>query len=79
MTVRAKFRVLDIKHHYVDPRSDHSMTEIRLLPVFADDGPNKTWAKATPAGELKMTITNPPAADFFELGRSYFLDFTPAD
>ncbi len=37
------------------------------------------WSKATPQGEIKMMITNPAAIDQLDLGKSYFLDFTPAD
>lgn len=37
------------------------------------------FTKATPWGELRMNVDNPAAAIQFEPGRSYYLDFTPAD
>jgi len=86
MTVRAKLQVLEIKHHHVHaPRKDPTVpesvhVEIRAVPVNSASGKeNESWSKWTPSGELKLTITNPPAADFFEIGREYYVDFTPAE
>lgn len=46
---------------------------------YADHGPgNEQWAKATPGGNLTMTISNPGAQGFFTPGKSYFLTFTEA-
>lgn len=39
---------------------------------------NKTWASATPSGEITMTIRNELALDFYDVGEEYFVDFTPA-
>lgn len=80
MTVRAKFQCLEIKHHHVpgsDAQSVH--VEVRLVPVYGNGKDNASWSKYTPSGELKMTITNPPAAEAFDIGKEYFLDFTPAN
>lgn len=76
--VRAKMRVMAITpFHSGNP--NEQIAEVRLHPVYADDGPNKSWSKATPSGEIRMTITNPEAVSFFEPGKEYFVDFTPAD
>lgn len=75
MTVRAKFYVTSILHHHVGA-PDKVCAEVKLAPVYGDD--NKPWSEATPQGQLSMTITNPSAIDQFELGKAYFLDFTPA-
>jgi hypothetical protein len=40
---------------------------------------NKRYAKYTPSGFLEMTVDNPPAQEFFELGKTYYLDFTKAE
>lgn len=39
---------------------------------------NADWAEATPSGEYKMTINNPPAFDFFRdnLSREVYIDIT---
>jgi hypothetical protein len=39
---------------------------------------NKDWAKWTPSGSLSITIGN-PAAQVFEQGKAYFLDFSPVE
>jgi hypothetical protein len=50
--------------------------EVKLAPVT---GPgNEAWSKWTPCGSVSMTITNPEAVAQFEVGKDYFLDFTPA-
>lgn len=73
--VRAKFRcVATNKSDYGAGPQD----TVILQPVTSGQG-NESWSKWTPAGKLEMTITNPEAVAKFELGKSYFLDFTPAD
>ncbi len=44
----------------------------------APDSENKAFWDATPQGSIEMTVTNKDAWPFFELGREYYLDFTPA-
>jgi len=71
--VRGKFNVIKIA------RLAWGGSEVTLSAVPADELPeNQRYHKYTPSGELKMTIDNPPAEEFFELGKSYYLDFTPA-
>lgn len=52
-----------------------------LRPVMAtDDSPeNRAFWEASPNGSIELTINNPAAAEVFELGKSYYVDFTPAD
>ena len=78
--VRAKFFVKTITHHH-SPSPDYSSAEVIMAPVYGSSAKpaNDAWSKATPSGELKMLITNPVAVSRFELGKEYFLDFTPAD
>ncbi len=78
MPVRAKFYVSSI-NVAVQPGSD-PYSEVTLKPVYGSQGgsdDNATWSKWTPDGEIKMTLTNPDALDSFNLGESYFIDFTP--
>lgn len=78
MTVRAKFWVREIHQHHVTDPNAVSAT-VKLAPVY-DDGTkqNADWSKYTPQGEISMMITNPAAIEQFELGKSYFVDFSPA-
>jgi hypothetical protein len=78
MTVRCKV-VCAGKNHLHVGAPDAVACEITLRPVWGDGKGNETWSKATPQGEFKMMITNPAAIDQFDLGKSYFVDFSPAE
>jgi hypothetical protein len=73
MAVRAKFYVRGITRQAYNPAA----LEVTLSPVTRGES-NKEWSAATPSGEIKMTITNPPAADYFgeRLGKELYVDFT---
>lgn len=43
------------------------------------DTENARFTKATPWGEIKLGIDNPAALEQFEPGKSYYVDFTPAE
>ena len=70
MNVRAKFKVMSVKHH----EGDQAMIE--LSAIHGAD--NRTWSKWTPNGTLTMTVTNPAATAQFVPGACVFLDFTEA-
>lgn len=79
MNVRAKFRCQEIRHVLTATPKD-MMAILTFAPVYDNgDGSNKDWSKWTPQGKLEMTVTNPDAVAAFELGKSYYLDFSPAD
>jgi hypothetical protein len=44
----------------------------------AADPENVRFTKATPWGEIKLGIDNPAALEQFQVGRQYYVDFTPA-
>jgi len=70
--VRAKFRV-----HCIDDYPDSK--NIHAYPISSGKGENKDYAEATPSGKLELTIDKTrPAADFFETGKEYYLDFQEA-
>ena len=54
---------------------------IHLNPVYANNDPNhensKFW-KASPSGGMTLGTVNPEAWKHFELGKEYYIDFTPA-
>ena len=70
MTVRAKFYVYEI-------RQTPGQATITLNPVCRGED-NKRWAAATPSGKIEMTILNKLAVEEFEVGKEYYIDFTPA-
>lgn len=59
--------------------------ELHMRPVsdkpYDTDGNSEdsSFARWTPAGELKMTITNPNLFDKFVIGDKYYLNFTKAE
>ncbi len=78
MNVRAKFQCQSINH--IMTHSPGEQTAIlTFAPVYGNGKENESWSKYTPQGKLEMTVTNPAAVAAFEVGKSYYLDFTPAD
>lgn len=67
--MRCKFKVIQKSQYY----SPMDMTTVKLCgsqdPVFG---------KATPFANVEMTLVN-EAADRLELGKEYFVDFSPAE
>lgn len=73
--VRAKFKCIAVKD---DPEYQQKL--IALNPVIGGSDENKSFAKYTPAGSVSLNISyETPAADFFEEGKEYYLDFTKAE
>jgi len=74
MTVRAKFRVNNISA-YPD-----GSAKIELAPVY-DSNPeseNAKFFKATPWGQITLGTVNGTAAQEFELGAEFYVDFNKA-
>lgn len=78
MTVRAKCRVVRKTQYTNVDGKEVTQETVALQPVY-EDGANSQWSKYTPSGEISLTITNPEAYKQFELGKAYFVDFSPAD
>ncbi len=73
MSVRAKF-VCESVTQYSNPGKS-----IKLRAVSDGSPENKAFFQSTPSAELTMAVVNPEAADQFVPGKSYYVDFTPAD
>lgn len=73
MTVRAKFQCTSIIPY-------SNMSTVYLSAVYSTDpnDPNKAFTDATPSGQLSIVINNDKLAlQTFQIGKSYYLDFTP--
>lgn len=71
--VRAKFRCNTITEH-----AGTSAKTIKFSPMYDTSIPeDQRYSTATPSGELSMYVDNPAVS--FELGKQYYLDFTPAE
>lgn len=75
--VRAKFTVQSIKRESWDQGKSG---EVVLTPQYDESiEEDRRYSKATPSGSITMRIDNPPALDFFTLGKKVYVDFTPAE
>ena len=69
-TVRAKFHCNSVNHNEYN-------RNVNLTAICGKEGENADFTKATPVGELNISISNDvPASDFFVPGQNYYLDFT---
>jgi hypothetical protein len=72
--------VKDDRGHYVYEPCE--MSTIKMSPVYGNGDPNhentKFW-QASPSGSFSLNCVNADAVKQFELGKSYYLDFTPAE
>lgn len=76
-SIVAKMRCHNIM---VELSADGSRTETPMLhAVHADDGPNKTWAKYTPSGDLRIQINNPSALGIIGPGKHYLVTIEECD
>lgn len=74
-SVRAKFRCASITDFGGTSR------QVSLTAVYApaSNGEDGGFTKATPWGEIKMSIDNPAAAVQFVIDQNYYVDFSLAD
>lgn len=77
IVVRAKMRCNTVQ---TTGSERHPNRNIQLGAVFSNDpqSENKSFANATPSGSVMLNIDpGRPAADAFELGAEYYVDFIP--
>lgn len=75
--VRAKFTVTS--HQRYSAAAGAGGVTIRMAPVYDSTiEEDRRFNTATPSGELTMFVNNPKAVEELEIGRAFYLDFTPA-
>ena len=74
--VRGKFTLQAVTKHHWSPTAQ---TFVFRAIYDTTTEENRRFSQATPTGELTMTVDNPPAQEFFELGKTYYLDFSKAE
>jgi len=73
--VRAKF-----KCETVNPDTNGADGKsIALTAVTNGSAENDSFFKWTPAGTVYLSIVNPDAAKQFEVGKEYYVDFSPVE
>lgn len=51
---------------------------VLLTPVYGDNPENEAFFKATPGGSISLNVVNESALNALEVGKDYYVDFTPA-
>lgn len=69
------------KPDYTRPETVEMRT-VKLSPVYGNSDPNhentKFW-NASPSGSIELGTVNPAAWQAFEMGKEYYVDFTPVE
>lgn len=86
--MRAKFKVYAVNPPVVEVPPGATIApyqEIKACPVARSDSypadgsdENNTYAKWSPSGDLKLSITNPALSNRIKEGDTFYVDFTPA-
>lgn len=72
--VRAKFVCVS------NEQKEGEQHQVKLNAVMQGSEENKSFSRWTPVANLEMWISDEtPAAQVFEQGKEYYVDFTPAD
>lgn len=72
---RAKFRCVSVEIFGTAPDAQRNF---RFSAVYDESVPeDQRYARYAPVGNLQITVTNPNVS--FDLGKSYYLDFTPVE
>ena len=79
MKTRCKFSCQRVAH--IIHGGKIAGVEVLLYPVYSSDpnSENKQFWDATPSGEMRLHITKPEAANWFESGKEYYVDIAPAE
>jgi hypothetical protein len=75
--VRAKF--LCVEKGEAGHQPCQKTAKVILQPVAGTNEENKSFWKWTPSGKIELQVLNTEAADQFEVGKEYYVDFTPAN
>lgn len=78
MSVRAKFKVESVTTRANWQRDKGHIGTVRLVPVMDGSEENKRFYDATPSGAIELGTINQDALKQFEIGREFYVDFTPA-
>lgn len=75
MQVRAKFTVQQITRRHGKSENQEVHT-VEMWPVTGGCDENKYFFASTPTGKIELGTIKP---NLFELNKTYYVDFTPAD
>ncbi|MCK9220245.1 MAG: hypothetical protein M0P47_09380 [Bacteroidales bacterium] len=67
------------KFKCVEKAKNQYNEKISLEPVTSGSPENDEFYKTTPSGVIHIFTCNPQAADSFEVGKEYYVNFSPAN
>jgi len=73
--VRAKFVCRLVEKTY--PEANYNT--VVLDPVTTGSKENEAFYEATPGGGIELQIVKNETAQLFEVGKEYYVDFTPVE
>lgn len=85
MTVRAKFQLIKTTQTMHSKKDEDGnwitipLTSMSFQVVHGNTPENERFFASTPSGTIELGVLNPEAAAQLELGKSYYIDFVPAD
>lgn len=50
--------------------------EVSFWSLYSNNPEDNSYSKATPYGQITMSVTSDPAKEFFIPGQAYYLDFS---
>lgn len=78
--VRAKFKVNSYETSLQGSSTEQiECRTVKLTAVYDNSPENKEFFKWTPNGQISIGLLAPKAWQRFELGKEYYVDFTPAE
>lgn len=85
MTTRAKFQLIKTTQTMHSKKDNDGnwitvpLTSMSFQVVHGNTPENERFFASTPSGTIELGVINPDAAQQFELGKEYYIDFIPAD
>ena len=77
---RAKFKVQSYETQLQHTNEgERECRNVRLTAVYGDSEENKRFFQFTPNGTIQIGLLREETWKQFELGKEYYVDFTPAD
>ena len=71
--IRAKFTVNSITRSLHWQKDKGEIHNVKMQPVSGGSEEDKSFFASTPSGEISLSTIHP---GMFELGKSYYVDFT---
>lgn len=80
MAIRCKFQVMEITENHYNNMANPPAKRVKLEARYEDKIPeDQRFYSSTPSGSLDFVTNNPLALAELTLGRSFYIDLTPAE